>query len=196
MKLYATASAIHAHIISRFSSIGVATIFILLSAIPAAFAAISYYPNQYEKLLLEKQRLESARGNERAEANLKSIHQVPSISTVFIEPTFITNVSQEFYATAEKNRISILRISLKEDKSSSNLPRNVEIQIVVTGTYPQIRQLAMSSLNKIEALGLQSIQFKRRLQDNENQEAQQPNKENGAPVEAQLNFRLFVVDKS
>jgi hypothetical protein len=177
-------------LLSKFSSVGIAALVTALASIPGLFGALAYYPDKLANTLTEK----IASVNAVAEANKASIQtqllqqKTKPISTVFIEATFVTNVSRELHSLAEKSNVKISRISMKDDRNSSTLPRNIEIQLSVEGSYPQIRQLAMSSLNKIDALAIQSLEFKRRPQSTE-QNA-------GAKVEAQINMRLFVINKS
>jgi hypothetical protein len=180
---------LQAHIASRLSAVAVVTLVLIPFLITGLYAVFFQYPQKLQDATfdLSVKRDEIARNATAQQSNIVEV--APPLSSIFIEPAFINNVSRELHAIAGKFSVNVVRTTLKDDKDSTSLPRNIEIQLSVIGTYPQIRGLLVASLNRIDALAVQSVELKRRSSTGE-----LPNM-NGTQLEALLTLRVFVQDK-
>jgi hypothetical protein len=178
-------TAIKALLLARFSALAIITIVASILVLLTTYLALITYPNLENSTRNRRELSAQATRVERETNNLNAPKPGQTVSTLFLNTNFLANVSRELHRIQEKHRLTLLRTTFKEDFASSTVAPNIEIQMVVQGTYSQVRQLALGALNSIPALALHSLDFKRSTQAGSAQEA--------APsIEAIITLRLFV----
>jgi hypothetical protein len=175
--------ALRARLLQGLSPVGLFACALSASAVCTALIAFVYFP---ERMLLAREQRDSAlTAQEKRRLSSQSISGAPtaSLDAAFLALNELTSVSRTLHEIQEKYALKLVRTSFKDDLTSATLPPNIEIQMVVRGPYVQVRKMALSSLNAIQALSLQNVDIKA-----EPMNASDPQ----ATVDAVLTMRLFI----